>query len=111
MKLYSREFELLKTGLKVREYRLYDEKRKLIKVKDTIKFLKLPNLDEEYIVEVTNIEIFKDWYSCYKKYFDIDFKENYKTIDDVVKDTYNGYYTKEESNKYDKVVLTLKKSS
>ena len=109
MKLYSREFELLKTGLKVREYRLYDEKRKLIKVKDTIKFLKLPNLDEEYIVEVTNIEIFKDWYSCYKKYFDIDFKDTYTSIESVVEDTYNGYYTKEESNKYDKVVITLKR--
>lgn len=107
MKLYSKEFELLKTGKKIREYRLYDEKRKLIKLKDTIKFLKLPNLDEECIVEVTNIEIFNDWYSCYKKYFEIDFKDDYKTIEDVVIDTYNGYYTKEESDKYDKIILTL----
>lgn len=66
MKLYPEYFDLLKKGLKVREYRLYDEKRKLIKIRDTIKFLKLPNLDEECIVEVTNIEIFANWYSCYK---------------------------------------------
>ena len=45
MKLYKENFEELKSGKKKREYRLNDQKRKGIKIGDTIKFLKLPNLD------------------------------------------------------------------
>ncbi len=40
MKLYSfASFEELKAGKKKREYRLNDEKRKMVKVGDTIRFL------------------------------------------------------------------------
>ena len=38
MKLYEENFLDLKNGNKKREYRLYDEKRRLIKIGDTIKF-------------------------------------------------------------------------
>ena len=109
MKLYSSEFEKVKSGEKIREYRLYDEKRKLINLRDTIRFLKLPDLSDECVVEVTNIEIFKNWYDCYKKYFDIDFKKDYKDINEVVEDTYNGYYTEEDSIKYGCIVLSILK--
>ena len=110
MKLYKENFEELKLGNKKREYRLNDEKRKQIKVGDNIKFLKLPNLDEEIIVKVTKIENFGNWYDCYKKYFNEDFKDKYKNIDAVVQDTYNGgYYTKEETQKNGCVVFTIKK--
>lgn len=110
MKLYEENFLDLKNGNKKREYRLYDEKRRLIKIGDTIKFLKLPNLDEEYLTIVEKIEVFKNWYDCYKKYFDEDFKTRYQTIEDVVEDTYSGgYYTEEESNKYGCCCITLKR--
>ena len=110
MKLYKENFEEQKLGNKKREYRLNDEKRKQIKVGDNIKFLKLPNLDEEIIVKVTKIENFGNWYDCYKKYFNEDFKDKYKNIDAVVQDTYNGgYYTKEETQKNGCVVFTIKK--
>ena len=57
MKLFEEDFDRLKSGQKKREYRLYDDKRKLVRIGDTIKFLKLPNLDEELVVDVNNIEI------------------------------------------------------
>lgn len=44
MKLYESNFEDLKSGKKKREYRLNDEKRKLVRVGDTIRFLKLPKM-------------------------------------------------------------------
>ncbi|MCI8567765.1 MAG: NUDIX domain-containing protein [Bacilli bacterium] len=110
MKLYESSFEELKRGNKKREYRLYDEKRKQIRVGDTIKFIKLPNLDEEFIVDVNKIEIFKNWYDCYSMYYDEDFKDKYSSVEEIVQDTYNGgYYTKEESNKNKCVVFTIKK--
>ena len=90
MKLYKENFEELKSGKKKREYRLNDQKRKGIKIGDTIKFLRLPNLDEEIIVRVTNIERFTNWHDCYSKYFDEDFKDKYKNVNEVVEDTFDG---------------------
>ena len=60
-----------------------------------------------YETEV-NIEVFKNWYDCYAKYFEEDFKDRYSSIQGVVDDTYNGgYYTEEESEKYGCCCLTL----
>ena len=110
MKLYEKNFNGIKQGTKKREYRLNDEKRKNVRVGDTIKFLKLPNLDEEIIVDVINIETFSNWYDCFSKYYEEDFKEKYSSIEAVVEDTLSqGYYTKEETENNECVVFTLKK--
>ncbi|MDD3340940.1 MAG: hypothetical protein PHN72_01900 [Bacilli bacterium] len=110
MKLYQSEFEDLKLDRKKREYRLYDDKRKLVKIGDTIRFQKLPNLDDEVTVAVTNIEVFDNWFDCYSKYYKEDFIDQYPTVSAVVKDTYEGgYYTEEESNKQACVIFTLKR--
>lgn len=106
MKLYESSFNDLKYGKKKREYRLNDDKRKLVRVGDTIKFLKLPNLDEEFIVDVKNVEIFDNWFNCYSKYYEEDFKDRYDNIDAVVLDTYDGgYYSKEESEENNCVIF------
>lgn len=110
MKLYESSFEELKTGKKKREYRLNDEKRRLVRIGDTIRFLKLPNLDEEFVVDVKGIETFDNWYDCYSKYYDEDFKNRYESVDSVVQDTYDGgYYTKEESEQNGCVIFSIKK--
>ncbi len=110
MKLYESGFDDLKSGRKKREYRLNDNKRKLVRVGDTIKFLKLPNLDEEFVVDVKNVETFDNWYDCYSRYYDEDFKDRYNSVEDVVKDIYEGgYYTREESEQNDCVIFSIKK--
>lgn len=110
MKLNESSFNDLVSGKKIREYRLYDEKRKNIRISDTIKFLKLPNLDDEFIVDVENIEVFDNWYDCYNKYFEEDFSKRYKNVKEVVNDTHcSNFYTKAESEKNKCVVFTIKK--
>ena len=110
MKLYAENFDEVKSGIKKREYRLNDEKRKLVKVGDTIRFVRLPNMDEEYVVDVIGIETFDNWYDCYFKYYDEDFKDLYDSVEAVVQDTYDGgYYTKEESEANGCVIFTIKK--
>lgn len=110
LKLYGENFERLKTRNKTHEYRLYDEKRRIIKIGDTIRFIKLPSKDQFLYADVINIEIFNSWHECYSKYFEEDFKNRYKNVEDVVEDTYNGgYYTKEETEKYGCCCLTLSK--
>ena len=83
MKLFESDFNNLKSGKKKREYRLNDDKRKQVRIGDTIRFLKLPNLDEEFVVDVNSIEVFDNWYDCYSKYFDenTDEKEILDTIE------------------------------
>ena len=62
------------------------------------------------MVEVEKVETFDNWYDCYAKYFEQDFKEDYIDVSAVVQDTYEGgYYTKEESEKNGCVVFTIKK--
>lgn len=110
MKLYESSFDDLKSGRKKREYRLNDDKRKLVRIGDTIKFLKLPNLDEEFVVDVNDIEVFDNWYDCYSKYYDEDFKDRYDNVEAIIQDTYNGgYYTKKESEDNGCVIFSIKK--
>ena len=52
MKLNESPFDRIKNGTKTVEFRLYDDKRKQIKVGDKIEFSKLPDLQEKLIVEV-----------------------------------------------------------
>ena len=108
LKLYGKNFDRMATGLKIREYRLYDEKRKLINVGDTIRFIKLPEKNEYLYADVVSIEVFQNWYDCYNKYFEEDFKDRYNTVQDVVNDTYSGgYYSKEDSDKYGCCCITI----
>ena len=110
MKLTEDNFEEVKSGVKIREYRLNDEKRKLVRVGDTIRFLKLPNLNEDIVVDVKGIETFDNWYDCYSKYYDEDFKNLYDSVEAVVQDTYDGgYYTKEESEENGCVIFSIEK--
>ena len=55
MKLKESPFERIKNGTKTIEFRLYDEKRRKVKIGDEIEFSKLPDLQEKLLVEVLNI--------------------------------------------------------
>ena len=58
MQLNESPFNKIKNGTKTVEFRLYDDKRKQIKVGDKIEFSKLPELQEKLVVEV--IELYQD---------------------------------------------------
>ena len=56
------------------------------------------------------IETFDNWFDCYSKYYDEDFKDRYESVEAVVQDTYEGgYYTKEESEENGCVIFSIKK--
>ena len=68
MKLKESPFERIKNGTKTIEFRLYDEKRKQIKIGDKIEFSKLPELEEKIVVEVLDL------------YKDVSFEELFKKV-------------------------------
>ena len=69
MKLNENPFERIKNGTKTIEFRLYDEKRKKIKIGDKIEFSKLPDLQEKMLVDVLDIYRDKTFENLLKKIF------------------------------------------
>lgn len=55
MKLLEKPFNNILNGSKEIEFRLYDDKRRKVKIGDTIEFLKLPDLVEKIEVEVIDL--------------------------------------------------------
>ena len=94
MKLNESPFERIKNGTKTIEFRLYDEKRKKVKIGDKIEFSKLPDLQEKILVDV--LDIYRD------KTFKNLFKKIYTDEDEIERKTKSMYqfYSKEQEKKY-----------
>lgn len=58
MKLQPEPFEKIKSGKKIIESRLYDSKRRQIKLGDIITFFKNPDLKESVTIKVTGLLIY-----------------------------------------------------
>lgn len=76
MRLHPKPFEEIKSGIKTTEVRLNDKKRKAVKIGDTIKFLKRPDLKESIIVKVKRIKHVRD-YKGLEEYYSEDEKKRY----------------------------------
>lgn len=109
MRLHEEPFMLIKNGIKDIEYRLNDEKRKDIKVGDTITFYKRPEEKEMIKVEVIERREYKTLLEMYEDTFDRYLYQNYKTPEDAVLDT--PYYSEDEVKKYGCVAIIFKKIS
>ncbi len=109
MNLNPDAFQKVKSGEKVREYRLYDEKRRKIKIGDTITFRNLSKTNELVTVEVTDLITYPDWRICYADFFEEDLRGYYDNIDEAVSDTYENWWSKEKEEKYGCLVIVIKK--
>ena len=67
MNLHNVPFEKIKSGNKTVEMRLFDERRKALKVGDLIRFTN-NDTSEQIVVEVTNLETFANFEQLYQKY-------------------------------------------
>lgn len=94
MKLQESPFERIKNGTKTIEFRLFDEKRRQIKVGDKIEFSKLPDLQEKILVDV--LELYRE------ETFEILFKKLYTDEEDIKRKTkaMYEYYSPEEEKEY-----------
>lgn len=102
MKLNESPFERIKNGTKTIEFRLFDEKRQLVKVGDKIEFSKLPDLNEKILVDVL------------KLYQERTFKELFDKLgdnDEIAKKNAESMYTiysPEEEAKYGVLGIKIK---
>ena len=58
MRLHAKPFSMIERGLKTIELRLYDEKRKEIRIGDEIEFISVTDQKQRLTCVVTNLYIF-----------------------------------------------------
>ena len=102
MKLNKSPFERIKNGTKKVEFRLYDEKRKQIKVGDKIEFPKLPDLEEKLLVDV--VELYRE------DKFENLFKKLYSDEEEIARKTKAMYeiYSPEKEQQYGVLGIKIK---
>ena len=101
-------FEIVKNGTKTIELRLYDEKRRKLKVGDTLVFLKRPDDIEQIKTKITNLEVYKNFKELIKHY---EMKELY--LESYTKEMFleelKRFYTEEDQEKYGVLAITFEK--
>ena len=104
MRLHNGPFNKINDGTKTIEMRLYDEKRRLIKIGDIIEFTNRTT-DEKLNIKVVNMYIFKNFDELYKKFDKVCLgysEDQIASPDDI-------YYSKEEQDKYGVVAIEIEK--
>lgn len=101
MKLQESPFERIKNGTKTVEFRLYDEKRRKIKIGDQIEFSKLPDLQETILVYVLDLYREDTFENLFKKLFTDE--------DEIKKETKSmyQYYSPDEEKQYGVVGIKI----
>ena len=106
MKLNNGPFTSIKNGTKTIELRLNDEKRQLLKVKDLIEFTNRETL-EKMLVEIQNLYHYPSFEELYKHFDKVSM--GYKEDDIADPKDMEGYYSKEEQEKYGVLGIEIKK--
>lgn len=105
MKLKNEPFMSIKNGLKTIEMRLFDEKRKQIKVGDTIEFTNIVSL-EKLKVKVIALHKFKNFEELYSHFNKTQL--GYKQTENASPNDMNQYYTNDDIEKYGVLGIEIK---
>ncbi|MEA3515011.1 MAG: ASCH domain-containing protein [Nanoarchaeota archaeon] len=109
MHLLEEPFELIKSGKKVIEVRLFDEKRQKVRIGDEIRFIKSQDNNETIKVRVIGISRFNNFFDLYSSFDKSQFgsPEHY-TVEDQVKDT-RKTYPEEKEKRFGVLGIHIKK--
>ncbi len=104
MRLHKGPFELIKNGSKTIELRLYDEKRQMINVGDTITFENRSDGDK-IIVKVIALHKYPSFEELYKHFNKVSI--GYKEDEEANPKDMELYYSSEEQSKYGVVGIEM----
>ncbi len=104
MSLQAEPFDLIKSGLKTVELRLYDEKRQRIQIGDEIVFSSADDLSEKLAALVTALHRYPDFRSLIDMVpvLQLGYKSKGEALSAV-----SRYYTQEQQEKYGVVGITI----
>ncbi|GAA0308780.1 ASC-1-like (ASCH) protein [Gracilibacillus halotolerans] len=107
MGLYETPFYSIKLGKKKVEVRLNDEKRRRIRVGDTIKFTKLPDRNDSLTVKVIELREFPTFREMYESIPASDLDSVGDSIKGMVEETYR-IYTPEKEKEWGTLAITIR---
>ena len=99
MQLHPSPFEMIRDGTKTIELRLFDEKRKKIRVGDTILFTNTMS-KEILIVKVIGLSVFDSFETLYSQLPLLECGYTKEDVGTASPDDMNAYYPKEMQRKY-----------
>ena len=117
MKLNPEPFSLIKNGTKKIELRLYDEKRRKIKIGDTIVFTKTGSFDSteandseggQLKATVTNLFVFDSFEKLYQELNLLECGYTKENIGNARPEDMEEYYSKDLQQKYRVVGIQIK---
>jgi len=108
MKMQPQFFEKIKNNNKTVEIRLFDEKRKALRIGEQIEFSKQPELREKILVEIIELRKFPDFVSLLNEYSlsEMGFAETISQKDFL--QTFYQYYTPEEEKMFGVIAIKVK---
>ena len=109
MNLHKAPFQMIKSGAKTIELRLYDEKRKKIKAGDIIEFLQTDDPSQTLIVQVIDLHVFPSFEDLYKELPMLKCGYTEQDIDIASPNDMDIYYSKDDQQKYGVVGIEIKK--
>ncbi len=104
MNLNPRPFELMKTGKKRVELRLYDEKRRRMQVGEYVHFTNVQT-GELLKMRIVAIQTFSDFFALYECFDKI--KIGYEEGEQAKPEDMYAYYSKEEISRYGVVGISV----
>lgn len=108
MKLKQQPFDMIRSGQKTIELRLYDEKRQQVKVNDEIVFSCLDRNEKPFIVRVIALHRFKDFSDLYATLPLLKCGYTAETISNATPDDMNQYYSPEEQSQFGVVGIEIR---
>lgn len=105
MHLNKGPFEKIRAGKKIVEMRLYDEKRRKLKVGDKITFVLAGNDEERFDAEITNLLVYDNFAELYEDYTATEL--GYEEGETPNPADMEEYYSKTEQEKYGVVGIEL----
>lgn len=107
MKLQSQPFENIANQTKTIEMRLFDEKRKILKVGDKIIFSKYDNSECKISTRILGLHLFENFKELYENFDKVKLgyaKNEVANFQDMEK-----YYSKEEQKNYGVIAIEIEK--
>ena len=104
MRLHNEPFQLIKDGTKTIEMRLYDEKRRKLKIGDIIEFQNRADGDT-VLAHIIQLHIFPNFATLYKNFDQV--KLGYSNDQDANPDDMNQFYASDEQEKYGVVAIEI----
>ncbi|MEG2232588.1 MAG: ASCH domain-containing protein [Bacilli bacterium] len=107
MKLQPVYYNYILNGTKRIEIRLFDEKRQEIKIGDSIKFLKEPELNENFNAKVVGLLRYNSFEEMFKD-FDISILSDKSMTKEELIAVLEQFYTREKQHKYGVLGIRIK---